>query len=435
MSPSSDRHRILIIDSGGGYGGNATFLRDFLTFLDRDRFQPVVAFHSSHDAPDTRAVQQMGIPILFLSRSQSFDNYLQENLLSHRSRWRWLHLAKVALHFFLQFFLSDLPRLWRLLRILKSNQIDLILLNNDVHFHRVGALAARLTHVPCICRKSGGIGEARKLKKILTPWVDLFIAISAATSKDQMENNQATKRVVSIFEGVDLERYMPGSHSPELRNKLGIPAGKKIVVSVSRLVEGKGHRELVEAAASVVKNNKDVIFLIVGDGPPGDPFAENLRTRVRALGLAHHFIFTGWRTDIPEILSLADLFVHCPTTWIEGLGIAHLEAMAMGKPTIVSENGGLPEAAVDGVTGFVVPPGDVDRLSSTILKLLNDPHLSQRMSANARKRIEERFDVRGITKQMEALIQEYSAKNHMGSKKRGRVSTQNFDGNLHGLAE
>ena len=67
------------------------------------------------------------------------------------------------------------------------------------------------------------------------------------------------------------------------------------------------------------------------------------------------FILAGWRADIPEIPSVADLFVHCPTTWIEGLGIAHLEAMAMGTPTVVSENGGLTDSALDGVTGFVIP--------------------------------------------------------------------------------
>ena len=420
MNQFSDRHRILIIDSGGGYGGNATFLRDFLIYLDKDQFQPFVAFYSLHVSPDTKAVQQMALPIFFLSRSQPLDNYLQEKLLARRSRWTWLHLAKVALHFILQLFLLDLLRLWRLLRILKTNHIDLIILNNDVHYHRVGALAARLTHLPCVCRKSGGIGEARRLKKILTPWIDLFIAISAATSQDQLQNNPGTKRVATVFEGVDLKRYVPGSHNSELRNELGISVGKKVVACVSRLVEGKGHREVVEAAASVVKSYKDVVFLVVGEGENSisNSLVKTLKARIHALGLSPYFIFTGWRTDIPEILSLADLFVHCPTTWLEGLGIAHLEAMAMGKPTVVSENGGLTEAALDGVTGFVVPPGDVDRLSLAILRLLNDHELAQRMGTNARKRIEELFDVRKSTRQMEMLIHEYFRNNRLRSKNR-----------------
>ena len=252
-----------------------------------------------------------------------------------------------------------------------------------------------------------------------------------------MENSLATKRIVSIFEGVDLERFDPSSLHPELRKELGISKDKKIVACISRLIEGKGHRELVEAAASVVGNYEDVVFLIVGDGGNGmsGPFVKNLKSRIQNLGLAHHFIFAGWRTDVPEILSLVDLFVHCPTTWIEGLGIAHLEAMAMGKPTVVSHNGGLPDAAVDGVTGFVVPPGDVDSLSSAILKLLNDDELSLRLGRNARRRVEELFDMKKNTRKMEVLLQEYSLKNQHGSKKHFHVRPQSLHGSLREIVK
>ena len=437
MSESSERNKILIIDSGGGYGGPGAFLRYFLKYLDREKFEPFVAFYYFHVSPETNAVQHMGVPTLFLSRSRTLENYLQAKFLPAQSRWRWLHLSRVAMHLFLQSILVDLPRLWKLLRVLKKNHIDLILLNNDVHYHFVGTLAARISGIPCICRKAGGIGEGKLFKKILTPWVDLFIAISAATSKDQVENNLATKRMVSIFEGVDLERFAPSSLHPKLRKELGIPKGKKIVACVSRLIEGKGHRELVEAAASVVRSYKDVVFLIVGDEGNGmsGPFVKNLKNRIQNLGLAHHFIFAGWRTDIPEILSLVDLFVHCPTTWIEGLGIAHLEAMAMGKPTVVSYNGGLPDAALDGVTGFVVPPGDIGRLSSAILKLLNDDGLSLRMGRNARQRVEELFDMKKNTKKMEVLLQEYSLKNRNPSKEHLHVHPQSLDRSLHEIVK
>jgi len=199
----------------------------------------------------------------------------------------------------------------------------------------------------------------------------------------------------------------------------------------------KGHSELVEAAASVVKHYEEVVFLIVGDNANSmsGPFVKSLKNRIQDLGLVHHFFFSGWRTDIPEILSLADLFVHCPTTWIEGLGIAHLEAMAMGKPTVVSDNGGLPDAAVDGVTGFVVPPGDVDGLSSAILKLLNDDELSLRLSRNARQRVEELFDMKKNTRKMEALLQEYPPKNQHGSRERLHVRPQNLDHSLREIVK
>src|SRR2546422_465431 len=245
MSELSNRNRILIIDSGGGYGGPGAFLQYLLKYLDKDKFQPVVAFYFYHASPETRALQEMGVPVLFLSRNRALAHYLQSKFLSGGSKWKWLSLSKELLRFFLLFILIDVSQVWRLLSILKRNRIDLIVLNNDVHYHRVAALAARISGIPCICRKAGGIGEGKLFKKILTPWIDLFIAISAATSRDQLENNLATKRMVSIFEGVDLERFDPSSLHPQLRKELGIPKGNKIVACVFRLIEGKGHHELV----------------------------------------------------------------------------------------------------------------------------------------------------------------------------------------------
>ena len=84
---------------------------------------------------------------------------------------------------------------------------------------------------------------------------------------------------------------------------------------------------------------------------------------------------------MPSVLAAFDIFVHCPTTFIEGLCIANVEAMASGKPTIVSENGGLPDAVVEGVTGFIVPPGDIDALAQAILRLLRDPELARAWAA------------------------------------------------------
>ena len=87
------------------------------------------------------------------------------------------------------------------------------------------------------------------------------------------------------------------------------------------------------------------------------------------------------------------------------------------------------------MTGFVVPPGDVDRLSSAILRLLNDHDLARRMGTNARKRIEELFDVRKNTRKMEVLLQEYSPKNRHASKERLHVRPQSLDRSLHEIVK
>ena len=118
--------------------------------------------------------------------------------------------------------------------------------------------------------------------------------------------------------------------------------------------------------AKVVREYPDAVFYIAGSHDPvdegGSSVLKDLQNLARELGVSDQVIFGGWQNDMPSVLAAFDIFVHCPTTFIEGLPIACLEAMACGKPTIVSENGGLPDAVVEGVTGFIVPPGDIDAL-------------------------------------------------------------------------
>jgi glycosyltransferase involved in cell wall biosynthesis len=415
MSKSEGKIRILILDSGRGYGGPGVFLCYLLKCLDKKRFQPLVGFYLHHCAPETSALRRIGIPVFFLSSNTRLADYLQVMFVSRKPNWRWWHLCKELLRAVLRLVLIEIPQLWELLKVLKREKIELIVLNNDVHFHLVGALAARITGVPCICRKAGGIEEGKRLKKVLTPWINLFVAVSGATARDQLANNPSTKKVVTIYEGIDLQMFVPRSSCQQVRRELGIPADVKVVGYISRLVEGKGHKEFVEAATSIMTRCKNVVFLIVGDDKTDQEgrLMRNLQAMAKNFGVDDKLIFAGWRTDIPSVLSALDIFVHCPTTFIEGLGLAHLEAMAMGKPTVVSDNGGLSDAAVNGVTGFIVPPGDVEKLSTAILKLLEDDELALRLGRNARQRVEELFDAAKNTQKLEALFEEHALKRQL----------------------
>ena len=247
------------------------------------------------------------------------------------------------------------------------------------------------------------------IKKVLAPQVSLFIAVSRATEEDQRTNNPGTRKLVTIHEGINLDLFHPESCAPNsgLKAEFGIPPSSKVVISVSRLDTGKGHKELLDAAALVRTEFPGVAFLVVGDGPT----LGELKTQADALRLRDSVIFAGWRQDIPSVLSAADIFVHCPTTFLEGLGIANLEAMATGKPTIVSRNGGLPDAVVDGVTGYVVPPGDVQGMAAAILYLLRDGALARRLGQNARRRTEELFDMKKNIFQMEELFAQIIERN------------------------
>jgi glycosyltransferase involved in cell wall biosynthesis len=291
-----------------------------------------------------------------------------------------------------------------------------VVLNSDLHFQYCGAVAARLEKLPILCRKSGGIEEGLRIKKLLTPFVDVFVPISRAAERDQLRS-PATKRSVLVYEGVDISEYRgrPRSSGSALRSTLGLPQNKRIVTSIARLEVGKGQAELIEAAVGVLRAFPDAMFLIVGEEtPPNGPITSTLQRHVSRLGLTEHFVFAGARGDISDILAITDVFVHCPTTWIEGLGICHLEAMASGKPSVISKNGGLPEAAVDGVTAIVVAPADIAAMSGAILRLLMNPDLAERFGQAARARAEELFDIAANNTVYEDLLQELTGRRARG---------------------
>jgi glycosyltransferase involved in cell wall biosynthesis len=404
MTENPKRHNILFMEAGSGRGGSSMFLYYFLKYLDRKKFQPFVAFYFHNSGPDTARIKGLGIPVFFLNNRREPSEYVPVGWLFVKSESTLSNGIKVILRFLLQMVMMEMPTAWRLLWLIKRKSIDLVVFNNDVHYHIAGTFAAKIGGVTCICRKAGGIGEGRRLKKVLTPCIDLFIAISKATAEDQLRNNPSTKRLVTIYEGVDLKMFNPEVQNRDKKKELGIPSDKKVVGNISRFDKGKGQIELLEAAALIVKKYSEVVFLMVGDGE----LMEELQLKTNKLSLNDYVLFTGWRIDIPEILSVVDVFVHCPTTWIEALGIATLEAMAMGKPCVVSDNGGLPDVILDGVTGFVVPPGDIEKMADAVLRLLEDEGLVTKFGRNARKRVEDEFDIEKNSKKLEALFLEYS---------------------------
>jgi glycosyltransferase involved in cell wall biosynthesis len=294
--------------------------------------------------------------------------------------------------------------------------VAVVVLNSDLHFQYCGAVAARLEKLPILCRKAGGIEEGLRIKKLLTPFVDVFVPISKATEKDQPAN-PATKRSVLVYEGVDMSLYRGRRQNHALRSTLGLPENKKIVTSIARLAAGKGQAELIEAAVRVIQEFPEAVFLIVGEEtPPNGPITSFLHSSVLRLGLTDQVVFVGARGDVPDILAITDIFVHCPTSWIEGLGICQLEAMASGKPSVISRNGGLPETAIDGVTALVVPPADIPAMSAAILRFLLNPELAERCGQAARARAEELFDIAANNTVYEDLLQELASRPARGGK-------------------
>jgi glycosyltransferase involved in cell wall biosynthesis len=223
---------------------------------------------------------------------------------------------------------------------------------------------------------------------------DLFIAVSQAIRAKALAQGYPPERTIVHHNGIDLARFsaMPGEREAGL------------VLHVGRLVEKKGTRLLLDAVARV----PEARLVILGDGPLRRP----LERQAASLGLGGRVRFLGAQPpeEVARWMARASLLAAPSVTArdgdSEGLPTVVIEAAAAALPAIVSGHSGLPEAVVDGASGFVVPEGDAGALAARLSELLAAPALQARMGAAARIVAEERFDA---SRQAAALEEIYDA--------------------------
>lgn len=177
-------------------------------------------------------------------------------------------------------------------------------------------------------------------------------------------------KISVIHNGVDLSHFTSpttDSERKELRRQFGCDEHTFIVGYISRVIEKKGHEFLLDAVPQVIERCGNALFLIVGDGNLRGP----LIARAKQLGIGAHVFFTGSRTDIPELLSIMDVYI-CPSLH-ESFGLSVIEAMAAAKPIIASNMTVIPELIAPGKNGIIVPLRDAAAIADAIIDLFKNP--------------------------------------------------------------
>jgi glycosyltransferase involved in cell wall biosynthesis len=223
----------------------------------------------------------------------------------------------------------------------------------------------------------------RASKRAFSSLIDQVIAPSDYVNGRIAREGVSGTKVITVHNGVNTDRFRHAPVTDDIRSKYGIGPHSVIVASNSQLIPEKGISYLIDAAALALKQGKDVSFIHVGDGR----CATEYREKVRQLGIERRFVFTGL-LNLPEIgaiLRQSDVFT-LPCTWGEAFSLVILEAIAAGKPVIVTRAGGNVEAVVDGRNGLVVPPRDAPALAAAIIALHDNPERRLAMGQEGAKR-------------------------------------------------
>ena len=294
-------------------------------------------------------------------------------------------------------------RLRALLKELRPDILHTYLLHGNI----LGRLVGRLVGVPVIIGSERTIGQARLWGRLATrltnPLTDA-VEVNSETGGDSAEKDLGVPRekIELVRSGLDLSAFEVVTTRDLLRSGLGVDAGHHLVVYMGRLRPVKGVEYGIRAFASALKQRPDIHMAIAGEGEQ----SEYLKSLAAKLGVADRVSFLGVRNDVPELLAAADSVVLPSLN--EGFPRTAIEAMAAAKPVVATNVGGTPEAVIDGATGILMPPKDIEALSAAIVRLVDDPELQARMGSAGRERAVKNYSIELYVSRLDEMYRRYS---------------------------
>lgn len=294
------------------------------------------------------------------------------------------------------------PRVVRQLRSALKGWNPQILQTFLFHANFLGRLAGWSAGVPHIV---SGIRVAERRSRghlALDRWTERLVQTHVAVSQSVADFSVrhaglSAQKMVVIHNGVDTNLY---DHADPINaSEVGLPDSSRVIITVGRLDRQKGLFDLLNAAAGIVHQFRDVHFLIVGEGD----LRGELESQIQAQGLEARVHLTGWRADVPRLLNRAELFV-LPSLW-EGLPNAVLEAMAAGLPVVCTRVEGAEELIEPERSGLLVSPGNSVDLQQAITRLLIDKNFGKSLGNAGKQRAREQFSWKQMAASYAALYE------------------------------
>jgi glycosyltransferase involved in cell wall biosynthesis len=281
----------------------------------------------------------------------------------------------------------DLLMILRLYRLIRRAQPDLVHLHSRIGADLMGGLAARLARVPVLLTRRVDNPEPRWLVALKYRLHDRVIAISEGIARVLRDEGLPEAKLQVVRSAVVAERFAKPCRPEVIAERLELADEALLIGVVAQLIERKGHAVLLQALPALLVEQPRLRVVFFGQGP----LASALQQQIDRAGLGQAVQLAGFREDLAELLPCLALLVH--PALMEGLGVSLLQAAAAGVPIVASRVGGIPEAIEDGVTGVLVPPGDVLALQQAIGSLLADERRRRQLGQAGAERVRRLFSV------------------------------------------
>jgi phosphatidylinositol alpha-1,6-mannosyltransferase len=312
-----------------------------------------------------------------------------------------------------------------LARLVRREGVGVIQCGTVLPMGYMGLILKRWSGVPYVVYTMGVDNLKARAKQRASPALRLLInrifseaarviTISRYTRSLLLEMGVPPGKIAVLCRGVDIRAFTPGPRDPELAAHLGV-AGRPVLMTAARLDPRKGIDTVIRALPRIRARAPGVVYLVVGDGPE----RERLTALAHDPGVADGVRFAGAVSHeaMPAYYRLCDVYVmtsreipgELERRGVETFGVVYLEAGATGKPVVAGRSGGVLDAVVDGETGLVVDPEDVEAVAGAAVRLLTEPSLAAQMGAAGREHAE-RFAWDRVVADIDALVTEVAAR-------------------------
>ena len=375
---------VLFFDHTARMGGGEVSLFNLVTNIDRTKIEPVVVLAS--DGELREKLRAAGVEVHVLPLGESVIEVRKDSLSSARA------VSGAQLKQLLVY-------IWRLRGFMRARGAQIVHANS-LKADLIAAAAARLAGIPIIWHVRDRIAEdylpplAARVFRLLCRTIPTFVIVNSNATLQTLELPRK-RRARVIYNGV-VHDGLPPEEFDAIPPEVEVTSDwgeQPLIGLVGRISPWKGQDIFLRAAARVVQRFPRAKFQIIGSPLFGEEeYEREVRALCTELGLDASVEWTGFRRDVPQLVSKLDLLVHASKTG-EPFGQVVVEAMMAGKPVVATNGGGVPEIVMDGETGLLVPMNDAPAMATAILEVLGDPAMAQKMGQRGNVRAREHFSI------------------------------------------